>query len=544
MESRITPELIKEYESKGYWLNKSLRSYFLETVKEFPDREAVADEDRTLTYRQLQELMEEIINGLRELGVTERDPVAYQLPNWIEGHAIHNSLRLMDAVCCPVVPIYREKEVKFILRQTRAKVIFIPSEFRNHYYPDTVQEIRSALPDLEHVIVLGDSAPEGMMTFKELLEKGRAAATKKTLYDFTSDPNDVGLIMYTSGTTSDPKGVQHTDNTLIREYVLTIENFQLDEETIMLMPSPITHISGLTPLELTLMIGGKVVYMDRWEEEKAARLIEEKRCNFMISATPFLKWLVESEFSVRYDLSSLQKFVCGGAYIPPDLIRKAPESGIRAIRVYGSTECPTVSLGAMDDRSERAYYTDGIIPDGYDVNILSFDGEPLPEGVEGEIAVKGPEVFIGYKNPELNRSSFDSNGYFLTGDLGKIEDGRYLVITGRKKDIIIRGGENISTKEVEDLLYEHPAVDQVAIVAMPDPVLGEKACAYVKLNKGHTLTFEEMISYLLKEKMAKQKLPERLELLDDFPVTPSGKIVKVELRKQIAEKLGADSLTI
>lgn len=542
METRITSELIEEYVSKNYWLNKSLREYFLETVKAYPNRDAVADEYKVLNYQELHDLMENIISGLHALGVEARDPIAYQLPNWIEGHAIHNAIRVMDGICCPIVPIYREKELKFILNQTEAKVIFIPDVFRKHNYPEVIGNIYSSLPNLEHVVVLGDTAPKGMITFDEFLDRGKSYKSQKSLQEYKSNPNDVGLIMYTSGTTSEPKGVQHTDNTLIREYLLTIANFKLDQETIMLMPSPITHISGLTPLELSLLIGSKVVYMDIWDDTKAAKLISDQKCNFMISATPFLKWLVESDLTEKYDLSSMQKFVCGGAYIPPELIKKAPNAGIKAVRVYGSTECPTVSLGLLNDSTERAFYTDGKIPVGYDIKIVSLDGEILSEGQEGEIAVKGPEVFIGYKNTDLNRESFDHEGYFYTGDLGRIEEERYLVITGRKKDIIIRGGENISTKEVEDLLYEHPALDQVAIVAMPDPTLGEKACAYVKVKKDYEFTFDEMISYLSEKKIARQKLPERLEVLAELPTTTSGKIMKIELRKMIAEKLETNSL--
>lgn len=536
--SRVTEELYQEYVQHNYWTNQTLGEYFLNAVSQNPSKVAVVDPYKQITYIELAELITNIVNGLESLGIHSQDAVAYQLPNWIEGHAIHNALRIMGAVTCPIIPIYREKEVKFILSQTSAKAIFIPLEFRNHNYIETIENIKKDLPQLEHIIIVGESAPEGLITLEELVELGRNHKNRKELSQYSVDPNDVCLIMYTSGTTSNPKGVQHTNNTLLREYAMFKETFKLDSDTVVFMPSPITHISGLSSLESPITIGAKVVYIDVWDAEKAAQMISKERCTFMVSATPFLQWLVDSDISEKYDLSSMKNFICGGAYIPPELIKKAPKSGIRAVRTYGSTECPTISLGFPEDPEELTATTDGKIVPGYKVKIVDDDGRELPIGQEGEVAVKGPEVFIGYKDSQLDEDSFDEEGYFYTGDLGKLSENGYLTITGRKKDVIIRGGENISTKEVEDLLYAHPAVEQVAIVAMPDPELGEKACAYVKVALNHEFSFEEMIEYLMSHKMAKQKLPERLEIIDVFPATTTGKILKYELRKMIAQKLG------
>lgn len=536
--TRVTDELHKEYVQRKYWSNQTLGEYFIKAANENPDKTAVVDPYKQMTYRELARFITDIINGLEQLGIKPKDPVAYQLPNWTEGHAVHNALRIMGAVACPIIPIYREKEVKFILNETGAKAIFIPEKFRNYDYFSMINHIKADLPQLKHIIVAGENAPEGMMTLDELVQLGRNSTNRKALTAYSVDPDDVCLIMYTSGTTSNPKGVQHTNNTLLREYKMLVENFKLSEETVVFMPSPITHISGLSSLEMPITIGAKVVYIDIWDAEKAAQMISRERCSFMVSATPFLQWLVDSDISQKYDLSSMKNFVCGGAYIPPDLIERAPKAGIRAVRTYGSTECPTISLGSTEDPPEVTATTDGKIVPGYEVKIVNDDGKELPFGEEGEIIVKGPEVFIGYKDSELNKEAFDENGFFYTGDLGKLDENGYLTITGRKKDIIIRGGENISTKEIEDLLYAHPAIEQVAVVAMPDPVLGEKGCAYVKLAENQELTFEQMIEYLMEQKLAKQKLPERLEIIDEFPTTSTGKILKHELRRRIAKKLG------
>ncbi|WP_209120974.1 AMP-binding protein [Alkalihalobacillus sp. BA299] len=538
MNSRMTEALYNEYLQQEYWNDETLGNYFLKAVTRFPNKTAVVDPYKQVTFSELAELVTNIVNGFLSLGIQSNDVVAYQLPNWVEGHAIHNALRIMGAVACPVVPIYREKELTFILNETQATAIVIPEQFRNHDYMVMLNNVKKDVPTLQHIIVVGETATEGMMTLHEIIELGQNSSVKKALNEFTVNPNEVCLICYTSGTTSNPKGVQHTNNTLLREYEMFIKNFNLTSDTAVFMPSPITHISGLSALELPVILGAKVAYMDFWDAEKAAEIISRERCSFMVSATPFLQWLVESDVSQRYDLTCMKNFVCGGAYIPPELIKKAPKAGIRAVRTYGSTECPTISLGSPSDSPEMTAETDGKIVPGYDVKIVDFDRNEVSFGQEGEIAVKGPEVFIGYKDLELNKAAFDEQGYFYTGDLGRLEEGRYLVITGRKKDIIIRGGENISTKEIEDLLYQHEAVEQVAIVAMPDPVLGEKACAYVKVVKNKDFSFEEMVDYLKGKQLAKQKLPEYLELLDDFPSTSSGKILKVELRKMIAKKLG------
>lgn len=542
--SRMTEELNKEYQQHDYWSNETLGNYFLRAVDQYANKIAVVDPYKQKSYKELAKLVTNIVNGLSAIGINGKDAVAYQLPNWVEGHAVHNALRVMGAIACPIIPIYREKEISFILKETKAKAIFIPDHFRNHNYTQTLQNVKTDLPNLEHIIVVGDSAPAGMITFQQLLDLGQKVEKKKKLEQFDVDPNDVCCIMYTSGTTSNPKGVQHTNNTLLREYAMFKKNFNLSSNTVIFMPSPITHISGLSSLELPITLGAKVVYLDHWDAEKAAEMISKEQCSFMVSATPFLQWLVESDVSTRYDLTCMKNFVCGGAYIPPKLIQNAPKTGIRAVRTYGSSECPTVSFGLPDDPPELISTTDGKIVPGYEVKIVDDNGKEVPLGHEGEIVIKGPEVFIGYRDEELNKDAFDQDGYFYSGDLGRLNDQGYLTITGRKKDIIIRGGENISTKEVEDLLYAHPAVEQVAIVAMPDQVLGEKACAYVKVVKNQEFSFEEMTKYLLSKHIAKQKLPERLECIDEFPTTPTGKILKYELRKMIANKLGLDPVRV
>jgi len=282
------------------------------------------------------------------------------------------------------------------------------------------------------------------------------------------------------------------------------------------------------------------VLMDVWNAEKALELMEKEKCTFTVAATPFLQGLLHSPDFAKHKIPSFL-FVCGGAYIPPELIKEAWAVGWKTYRVYGSTEAPTITLGKGS--IEQASQTDGFVKN-YECRIVDLDNHPLSYGQEGEIVVKGPKAFVGYKNQDLNKDSFDEEGWFHTGDIGRLNADGYMEITGRKKDIIIRGGENISVKEIEDLIHLHPSVEAAAVVAMPDKALGEKVCAYIKLRKGTTLDSRGLNDFLSSYKLAKQKLPERLEVIDEFPMTPSGKIKKHELRKDIADKLGLPPVRI
>jgi cyclohexanecarboxylate-CoA ligase len=280
--------------------------------------------------------------------------------------------------------------------------------------------------------------------------------------------------------------------------------------------------------------------MDIWNAEKGLELMEKEKCTFIVAATPFLQGLLHSPNFPRHKIPSFL-FVCGGAYIPPELIKEAWAVGWKTYRVYGSTEAPTITLGRGS--IEKASETDGFVK-SYECRIVDFENRPLPYGQEGEIVAKGPKTFVGYKNPALNEDSFDNGGWFHTGDIGRLSADGYIEITGRKKDIIIRGGENISVKEIEDLIHLHPSVETAAVVAMPDKTLGEKVCTYIKLRKGTALDSKGLNDFLRSYKLAKQKLPERLEIIEEFPMTPSGKIKKHELRKDVADKLGLPPVRI
>jgi cyclohexanecarboxylate-CoA ligase len=543
--TRLEKEYIEKYTKEGYWINKTLSEYLDEAVEKYPDKEAVVDRDKRVTYLQLGQIVDRMALGLLELGIKRGDVVSFQLPNWLEAVVIHHAVAKIGAITSPILPIYRSTEVKYMLEHSESSLLIIPREFRRFDYINMIDELRKELPALKHILVIdGNKLPEGMLSFEEFMEtKWEDRGDPMSLKSIKPDPNEVMLIMFTSGTEAEPKGVLHTYNTLAHECRSSIDAWQLREDDVLLIGNPVTHIGGLLHgLEMPQMLKAKLVLMDIWNPDRAIEIIEKERCTFTTGATPFLLGIIQSPALVEHDLSSLRSFPCGGAGVPPSAIRDFASRfpACHVGRGYGSTEYPTVSVNFLGEPLDKASERDGIPVLGTEVKIVDDTGREVPIGVSGEIIVRGPECFVGYLNPDLNKIYFDKDGWFHTGDLGRIDEDGYVEVTGRKKDIIIRGGENISAKELEDVLFTHPDIDEVAIVGMPDPIMQEKVCAYVIPKPGRTITFDELVSFLQKKNIAKQKFPERLEIVDKFPMTASGKVQKFILRQDIRKKLGEE----
>jgi cyclohexanecarboxylate-CoA ligase len=523
--------------ARGHWTSSLVDSALDHRGRSEPDRIAVVDRERVVTYGELNALVNSAAAGLGALGVGKGDAVAWQLPNWLEAIVVHHAAIRLGAVSNPIIPIYRHREVGFILRQTRAPVVVVPTVFRSFDFPTMIDDLRPELPDLQHVLVVGDDPDSGATgTFAGLIGDG-AAAVDGDAGGRSSD--DVTLVLYTSGTTSDPKGVLHTHSTLEYENRSIIELYGLGGDDVVFMPSPLAHITGvLYGMQLPFMLGASVVLQDVWSAERALELIERWSCTFTIGATPFLHGLVYSKDLSTRDVTSLRVFGCGGADVPPTLIADAERClGCTANRIYGSTEFPTLTASNAADPASMRATTDGRVLGSAQARVVGDDGETLGEGSVGELLVRGPELFVGYLDAALNQPAFEPDGWFRTGDLAVMQDGA-VRITGRSKDIIIRGGENISAKEVEDLLFDHPDVADIAVVAMPDPVMGERICAYVAPTaRGGSPTLKELVGFLLDKRLAKQKLPEHLVLVDELPRTASGKIQKFKLREDIRGRL-------
>ncbi|NMH95938.1 AMP-binding protein [Pseudonocardia acidicola] len=534
--TRLGPDIVVAATGPHGWRDHLIDTDLAERARTQPGRLAVVDRHRTLTYGELDALVDATARALRARGIGPGDVVAWQLPNWVEGFAVHHGALRLGAVSNPIIPIYRHREVGFILRQSRARIVVVPGVFRGFDHPVMIAELRGELPDLRDVVVVAGQAGAGELRFDEFV----AAAPPDPLPAVARDANDVVLLLYTSGTTADPKGALHTHNTLDYENRSIVELFGLTGDDVVFMPSPVTHITGvLYGLHLPFLLGSAVVLQDVWEPGRALDLLERHRCSFVVGATPFLHGITHHPDRAAHDLSALRVFGCGGADVPPELIRRAGrELDCLATRIYGSTEFPTLSSGNADDPLEARATTDGRLIGAAQAQVVDEQGAPVPPGTGGELLVRGPDLFVGYLDPALNDEAFDAEGWFHTGDLAVLDAEGYVTITGRRKDIIVRGGENISAKEIEDLLFTHPAVADVAVVGMPDPVMVERICAYVVPGDG-AVTLADLVGFLRGHRIANQKLPERLEIVDALPRTASGKIQKFKLREDIRARLAA-----
>lgn len=537
----VLPEArLRAMKAAGLWTDRLLLDDFDRWVAKVPERTAIVDHNsmtgaRTaLGYAALSQRVDRIAAGLARLGVGRHDVVSMQLPNWWQFIALHLAALRLGAITNPVMPIFREREMNFMLRMAESKVLVIPKEFRGFNYQAMADAIRPALPALAHVLVIGG---EGDDAFERLTDD-----TAPCLFAVSRPgPDDVVEILYTSGTTGEPKGVMHTSNTLYANVEPYCARMALDENDTILMASPLAHQTGfLYGIMAPLYLGGKVVLQDIWNPGKAVDLIAAEGVTFTMASTPFLSDLTDEAAKRPADVKSLRTFLSAGAPIPRALVRRAAEHlGANVISAWGMTENGAVTTTKIGDPPDKTFETDGCPLEGMQIRVVDDMGTVLPANAEGRLQAKGSSNFVGYlKHPELFAT--DAAGWFDTGDLARIDPDGYVRITGRTKDVIIRGGENVPVVEVEGLIYQHPSIQEVAVVAMPDPRLGERACAFAVLRDGATLSFPELVAFLRDRHLAPNYLPERLEVLEALPKTPSGKIQKVVLRG-IAEDLAAET---
>ena len=517
------------------WGNTTIAQAAWRKAHEQPEAVAIFLEGGTsITYASVAEEARRLITGLRRLGMKTGDVVSFQLPNWRESVVVDIAASALGLIVNPVIPIYRDHELRFILKDVRARLIYIPEQFRSLEFPSMIASLRGELPDLEYVItVRAEQQHDDTIRYEDLIDN--APVDTETLASV--DPNSVKAILYTSGTTGTPKAVMHSHNTLARVIQNSLDYWKLDEHDVMLMPSPVTHITGYgSGMVLPFVTSVKSALMARWDADAAVVFINEVGATASVGATPFLVELVAAAKRHGSGLPTMRLFACGGAAVPPQVIEEAYEGldKCRAFRVYGSTEAPIITLGFIGDGQQKlAAETDGVIY-AYDVKILDEQGVALPPGEDGEIAARGAGMMLGYADPEQNAQAHDSDGFFLTGDIGHITPDNAILITDRKKDIIIRGGENISAKEVEDVLHDHPDILEVAIVAMPHARLGEGVCAYiVPVSQDSALGLAEVARFSDGALLAKQKIPQHVEIVSDLPRTASGKVRKDVLRRQI-----------
>ena len=520
----------REFAMAGAWDERTIADQARTLAAADPDFVAFVDAGMAMTRAEVLADAEALSAALHARGLRAGDVVSFQVPNWREAAVINLASAMSGLVVNPIVPIYRDHEVGQMLGDCRARAFFVAASFRNYDYAAMAQRIRADLPDLAHVFTVRG---EGADDYAALLAEGRG----KTFAAPAVDPRGVKMVLYTSGTTGRPKGVLHSHATLSHILRKSGEFWGIKAGEATLMPSPVTHISGYANgLEAPFVCGTCTVLMESWNAADAISLIERHAAVGTVAATPFLVELAAQARESGHRLPSFRFFACGGAAVPPDLIPAANSAfeNYRAFRVFGASEVPLVSFGWPHDE-HLAATTDGEIVD-YRVRIVDADDRDLPNGQEGEILARGPGMMLGYADAQQTAEAITTDGFFRTGDLGVRSAGGALTITGRKKDLIIRGGENISAKEIEDVLHAHPGVAESAVVAMPHARLGEGVCAFV-ITRGDAPAGADLAAHVAASGLAKQKIPERFEFVADFPRTASGKVRKDQLRAAIRDRL-------
>ena len=537
MQITLTAEKAARYTAEGWWTDRIITDDLDAVAAAHPDRVAAVTPHETITYGELARRSVRVALGLLELGVRPGDVVSYQLPNRTEFLVLHHAATRIGAVNNPLIPIYRDREVGFMVGLAESKVLVVPQEFRGFDYPAMVERLRPQWPDLQHVLVLGDGSWEEFAgtPWEERRDPAELAALRP-------DPGDPTLLIFTSGTTGEPKGVLHSHRTLMAANAPLPKRLGVGPDDVIHMASTFAHLTGfLYGVRLPVQVGGATaVYQDVWNPEQFTELVEEHRITYTSAATPFLHDTLNTPSSATRDLSSLRLFCCFGAPIPRAIVREARRRlpGLTVLGGWGQSENALVTLGIPGDPEEKIVERDGYPFPGMEIRVIDFDGTPLPAGQEGRLQVRGPFLFAGYLHrPELTAASYDGD-WFDTGDVAQIDADGYLNITGRTKDVIIRGGENIPVAYVENVLYEHPDVAAVALVGLPDPRLQERACAVVVLkaaraDPGKGFTMDDMRAFLADKGVARQYWPERLELMSELPRTASGKIRKFELRDML-----------
>ena len=521
----------------GFWRDETIEQPLRRALEQCPDKTAVvsyaagSDAPVRLTYRDLDARVERIARGLVRLGVGRSDVVTFQLPNCWEFIALSLACVRIGAVANPVMPIFRQHELGFMLNFGESKVFVVPKVFRGFDYEAMARGMLDGLPHLRHLLVLGG---EGESSFESALLRDDPTPLKGP----GLGPDDVLLLMYTSGTTGEPKGVMHTSNTLFSNLHAYIAAMELGHDDVILGASPMAHLTGYAYLAmLPLILNATTVLQDIWEARRALQIACAEGVTFSMASTPFVADLCNAVEAGEPTTPGFNKFSCAGAPIPPVLIERAASIlGMRLCSAWGMTENGAVTVTEPSRAMDKSGVSDGRPLPGMELKVVDANGHSLPPGESGSLLVRGASLFGGYlKRPQLNATSAD--GWFDTGDVATIDAEGYIRITGHTKDVVIRGGENIPVVEIENLLYQHPAIAVVAIVGYPDRRLGERVCAFVSLKPGASFSFQEMVGYLEGRQVAKQYWPERLEIVDDLPRTPSGKLQKFKLRA-IAKSFG------
>lgn len=487
----------------------------------------------SVTYAELLDVSTRIATALRERGVGRGDIVGVQLPNRVEAVVASAAIEKMGAIVCPLVPAYRESELDYVIGKTRMKALFVPGTYRGFEHDRLAATLADRHPSLATIVTLDAPRDPRAVTFDELAASGQM---DPAVADPELDPDDPCAILFTSGTESSPKGALHSHNTLLANMRALLQILDMGPGDGVFMASPLGHGTGYGfGIRLAGYLGSTLSLLDRWEPETAARMLAEHGAAYTHGALPFVEDLVNLPGVKEFDLSRLRYFVTGGAAVPPATVKLALERlGCQVLRLYGQTEGFMSTLIRPDDPLDKLVNTDGRPVPGVEVRAIDDEGNDVPVGESGHCVYRGPHRTLGFfEDPERTQAALTPDGWFRSGDLVSLDADGYLTVTGRSKEVINRGGYKYSPREVEEALLGHPAIDRVAIVPVKDDRLVERACAFVVVKDEGGVDIESLGRYLDSLGIASFKWPERVEVVDAFPMTPSGKIQKFRLAASI-----------
>lgn len=537
-------EFAEKYKKKGYWAGLTLGEAFDDVAAVFPNKEALVSDERRLSYSQLKNETDRLAVSFLNSGLKPRDRVIVQLPNIAEFVCCYYALLKIGVIPVMCLPQHRFSEISYIAKQCEARGYIIPDFYRKFDYLEFAEEVKEAVPSLQYVYVAGEKCPEGYFSLREMLqEETDAEQINELLEKNKPDPMDVAVFLLSGGTTGLPKVIPRTHNDYLYTAKATALPSGLSKYSVYLAIAPLAHNMTLAcpGISGTFLNGGKVVLVERVSLESMCEVIDKEKVTIVGLVPALIIGLLNYEKRGEYDLSSLAGIVSGGSKLNPEVAKRIkPELGCNLLQQFGMAEGVLMMTDDTSDEERVIFETIGRpVSPADEIRIVDENGLDVPPGEVGEMICRGPYTIRGYYNaPEHNKTAFTEDGFYRSGDLMKmdVESGCYIV-DGRIKDMINRGGENISAEELDNLILSHPKVKNGAVVAMPDPVLGEKCCAYVVLKENQSLDLPELNSFLLDKQIAKFKLPERLEIVDELPLTNVGKVSKRELKIDIEEKI-------
>ncbi len=519
----VAPDRLAEYRRFGYVSDLTMSASVVRAARQWGSQPAVIEGGHQLSYQELLEVVERAAAWLAAAGVGPGDVVCWQTPNWWEAHVLGLAVWHAGAVSCPIAPFYREHELRQVIEQVRPAAVVTVETFRGFAHAEAFDDLLAGagLGDVARIVLRGTRP--GWSPFDVVVSHGRRRQAAEVGAD------EPCLILFTSGTTSGAKAAVHSSRTLLAETRQLADAWGLSWEDVAYMAAPLQHITGvLNAMTIPLLVGASAVLSERWDADVAVADIMRHGVTYSAGATVFLQELTDAARAARVHLP-LRMFACGGAAVPRAVMERSEEQGIPAARVYGMTELPTVTVMNRAYPFDLRAETDGAVAPGVQVRVVGMDGEALTAGCAGELLVRGPEQMLGYLDAEANRAALDDAGWFSTGDVGVVDGAGFVTITGRVKDVINRGGEKFSARDIEDLLLTHPAVRHAAVVPGPDARFGEVPVAFVVFDQPGHASAEDLSRHLHATGLARQKTPVAWHFVDDLPMTPSGKVKKFEL---------------